>query len=463
MLNALRRRFHGRMQDEGAALITVILVTALVTALTLTISVVATNNLVSAKLAQQAGASVDASDAGVAQAVTYLRKYGVKPVNKCWNTNGTPSAACATDWGRQGSPATVTISGKAGQSYKVWIKPIAPYPANKPGIYRITSTGVAGGPAGRTVTVDVRVSSMPITFGIVAASMDGGGNGGVHHESIFSTGCVTGRSKISFDGIDIAYGVPAAVRTSGQITTENGNGSCSGSFIHNPGAPCNTSYPFDQDSRGAALPTTSPCYNKAASQFPTLPQFNDPADTSRYKFPTTSYMDAATLASLFTAKRPPFTNAELDRIKAVAQADGTYYTSASGFTVPPGPDAVMYFELTGANAGGSVNLNDLAVAPWNRDHDPATCPEQSLLVIIEGGNAKMNSNSKLAAAVYLVSDSPNGNVTKANGTATFTGSVYANNMDLTGTADMWMDQCFIDNPPPTLLTYQTFNYREVDR
>ncbi len=111
---------------------TVMLVMALVSALTLTICVIATNNLVSARLAQQAGAAVNASDAGVAQAVTYLRRKGVSKINACWNSDGTQAAACATSWGKSASPTTVTIGGKAAQSYNVWIKPIAPFPANKP-------------------------------------------------------------------------------------------------------------------------------------------------------------------------------------------------------------------------------------------------------------------------------------------------------------------------------------------
>jgi hypothetical protein len=453
-MKTMLRRLRARCNDDGAALITVLLVTALVTALTLTVATIATNNLVSAKLAQQAGAAVDGSDAGVAQAVSYLPRG--------WRDIACSPTCASNPWGNSSNPATVTIGGKAGQSYKVWIEPVAPYPANKPGVYRIHSTGVAGGPAGRTVTVDARLTPLPFTYGIVAESVDGGGNGGVHHESIFSTGCVTGRSKIAFEGLDLAYGVPAAVRTSGEISTKNGSGSCSGEFIHESGSPCSTDYPYDQDSRGAALPTSSACYNKARTAFGNLPQFNV-AGQYAYNYPTTSYIDEATLAKDFGAKAKPFTDAELDQIKAAAMSAGTYYTSATGFTVPGGPDAVMYFDLTETDPGGEVDLNDLAVSPWNRDHDPATCPARSLLVVIEGGNARMNSNSKLSAAVFLVGPSPYGLVSKANGTATFTGSLYAKNVDLTGTADMWMDQCFIDNTSPALLSVETDNYREVDR
>ncbi|WP_180934145.1 pilus assembly PilX family protein [Nocardioides ungokensis] len=168
-----------RSRDEnGVALLTVIMMLALVSALTLTIAVVATNNLVSARLSQQAGAAVNASDAGISQAVTYMRQKGTRGLS-C-------SPTCASNpWGNSTTPTTVTVNGRAGQSYKVWIEPIAPYPANKPGIYRIHSTGYAGGAAGRTVTVDASISTLPFVFGIVAGSVSGGGN----------AGCTTSRSS----------------------------------------------------------------------------------------------------------------------------------------------------------------------------------------------------------------------------------------------------------------------------
>lgn len=449
--------------ESGVALLTVILMLALVSALTLTIAVVATNNLVSARLSQQAGAAVNASDAGISQAITYLRRKGTSGLS-C-------SPTCASNpWGNSTTPTTVTVSGRAGQSYKVWIEPIAPYPANKPGVYRIHSTGFAGGAAGRTVTVDASIMPLPFVFGIVAGSVSGGGNTAVHHESIFSTGCVSQRDKILFAGLDAAFGIPAAVHSTDVITVKNDSGkTCpTGDSIHSAAAPCNTSFKYDQDKMGAPLTSTTGCYNTARSDpDPTVanqPQYNDSGNKVAYNYPQTSLLDAATMASLYQAKRPPFTQAQLDQLKAAAQSDGTYYTSATGFTVPPGPDAIMYFNLTGAPTNARiVDLNDIAVSPWNRDHDPATCPTQSLLIIIEGGDARLNSNSKLSAAVFLTSDDPYGNVTKANGTATFTGSLYANNVDLTGTSDLWMDQCFINNPPPTLNTVTTYNYREVDR
>jgi hypothetical protein len=85
------------------------------------------------------------------------------------------------------------------------------------------------------------------------------------------------------------------------------------------------------------------------------------------------------------------------------------------------------------------------------------------MIIIEGGDARLNSNSTLAASLFMVSGDPYGNVTKANGTATFTGTISANNLDLSGTSDISLDPCYLANPPPGLTTQRTLNYREVDR
>jgi len=94
--------------------------------------------------------------------------------------------------------------------------------------------------------------------------------------------------------------------------------------------------------------------------------------------------------------------------------------------------------------------------------DPA-CEAKSLVIIVNGGNVKLNSNQQLAASVFVLGNDPYGNVRKANGTATFIGTLYANNIDLTGTADMHMDECFKSNMSPALFDVQTSNYVELDR
>lgn len=437
-------------RDSGIALLTVILMLALVSALTLSLAVLTTNNLASARLSQQAGASLNAADAGVAQAVSYLRENGGRDLD-C-------SPTCTTNpWGNKANPATVTVPGKAGQTFKVWIEPLAPYPANKPGYYRIHSTGTAGGPAGRVTEVDAEVTGMKIPTGVMADSVNGGGDSAVHHESIFSTGCVYKRSKIVFDGLDIAYGIPAAVHTSQIISDDQGSGKyCPGMKkpIHDPKNPpasknCNPAYPYDQDANGGDLTGTT-CYKAYNGTYPTTSLIASDAD----------------LFAKYNISPQVFSQAQLDQLKTVAVSQANYYTSHTGWTAPTEKNSVLYFDLTKTDPGGMVDLNNLSPT-WSRPPDLSatdpSCQAKSLLVIIEGGNARLNSNSTLYASTFLISKDPYGNVTKSNGTSTYIGTLYANNLDLTGTTDMHLDACFLANTSPALTTVRTFNYREVDR
>ena len=455
-------------RDEGVALLTVIILTAFLVVASLSLAFVTITNLASARTSQQAGAAVNAADAGLAQGVTYLRSSGFGTINAC-------SPTCTNEpYGNSSNPKRITINGRSGQFYTVWIEKIAPYPANKAGIYRIHSTGGAGGQASRAVTMDVSITPFQVPIGVMADTVTGGGNAGVHHESILSTGCIYKRSKISFEGIDKAYGVPAAVYSSQVINDDAG----SGQFCPNTRKPlhettsgnagyCNTSFDqsrYDMDLNGGSLVGT-PCYNSARAQFGNLPQFNDPTHIA-YNFPQTSKLaDDNALFSMFNVRKPPFTQSQLDQLRTIAISQDNYWTSASGWSSPDESSAVMYFDLAASNPGGVVDLKDLTgwSRPVNQSTTGAGCDTRSLVIIIEGGNARLNGNQNMFGSLYLVSGSPYGKVLKANGTAFFTGSLYANELDLTGTADLYMDDCFLANRSPALFDVRTFNYRELDR
>lgn len=442
--------YHRTRDDQGAALMTVIMVLVLLGALTLTLAVLTINNLTSAKLSQQGGAALNAADAGVAQAVTYMRENGVKSINDC-------SPACTNPWGNKNNPAIVAVPGKSAQSFKVWIEPLVKYPLYEVGYYRIHSQGIAGGPAGRSTEVDAEVTGFKVPIGIMAESVVGGGDAVVHRESIISTGCVYKRSKILFDGIDLAYGIPAAVHSSQVINDDQGSGKYCPSMskpIHSTTGPlsdryCNPAYRYDRDKNGGPLAGTS-CYRAFSATYPESSHIASEAD----------------LFAKFNIRPGVFTQAQLDQLKTVAISQGNYKTSASGWAAPTQDNAVMFFDLAETNPGGMVDLNDLT-PEWSRLPDliatDAACQERSLLIIIEGGNARINSNSTLFASTFLMSEDPYGNVTKANGSSKYIGTLYSNNLDLTGTSDLHMDECFLANPSPALTTVRTFNYREVDR
>ncbi len=176
--------------------------------------------------------------------------------------------------------------------------------------------------------------------------------------------------------------------------------------------------------------------------------------------------DDASLRQLFGIKSPPVSQARIDQLRAVAMAQGNYWTSASSWTSPDENDAVMFFDLSSQPSGQrTVNLND--VTGFGRagdlDASAAGCPAKSLVIVIEAGNASLNSNQQLFASLILTGTNPYGKVTRANGTADFIGSIYADSINLVGNVDISLDGCFLANLSPSLLDVQMSKYRENDR
>lgn len=457
---AARRMRAGR--DQGSAMIITLAVMALVTALGTTVAALTIDNMQSSLRAQQAGSALNAADAGVAQAMSYLRSSGVRRL--------TCSPTCASNsWGNSSAPAAATLPGKAGEKYTAWIEKVTEYPANDPGLYRIHSTGTAAGTASRSVSVDVTVTSTDIPRGIFARSINGGGSASVTRESVFSTGCVYDRSKIHMvtGELDVAYGIPVGVHSSQFITEANGTGQyCPESdkkLIHKSGS-CSTEYPYDQDRLGGTLTSTG-C---AAAQtgFPAYYAPRDLNGDGQNDVVGSFIRDDATLFKLFKIKRPALSQAQIDQLRTMAQSQGNYWTQDSGWASPDEDDAVMFFDLSrGSDLGGTVDLNKITGydRASNLEATSASCASRSLVIVVDGGNVKLNSNQRMFASLFLTSSAPYGQVFKANGTADFIGTIYADIVNLVGNLDISLDRCFLANQSPSLLDFSAGSYREEDR
>lgn len=463
-----------RRDETGSAMILTLTVMTLVTALATTVAVVTVNNLRSSSQARLAGSAVNSADAGIAQAVAYLRNSGVRGL--------TCSPTCSSNpWGNQANPASVSIAGVAGQRYKVWIEAVAPFPANDPGLYRIHSTGTAAGAAAsRTVTADVQATTTNVPKGVFARTINGGGDASVARESIFSTGCVYNRSKIQMvqGEIDLAYGIPIAVHSSQIITESNGSGQycpTTNKPIHRSGAqnqtarPCNTSYPFDQDRLGGRLVSGDGCYDARMVGTGAWAKYYSiyDLDGNGTVDPGSKLDSDADLFRLFGIRTPVLTQGQVDQMRTLAQSQGNYWTKAQStqWSSPDEDNAVMFFDLAQTDPGGTVDLNDITgfSRAANLSATDVSCPSKSLIIVIEGGNAKLNANQSLFASLFLTSSAPNGQVFKANGTSNFIGTIYADTVNLTGTADLSMDGCFLANVSPALLELTVTKYREDDR
>jgi hypothetical protein len=455
------RRTRGH-DDQGSALIITLMVMALVTALSTTVAALTIDNLQSSLRAQEAGSALNAADAGVSQAVSYLRSSGVRGLS-C-------SPTCATNaWGNKTAPAAATLPGKAGEGYTAWIEKVREYPTSDPGLYRIHATGTAAGTASRTVSVDITVTSTDVPRGVFARSINGGGSASVSRESVFSTGCVYDRSKIHMVAgeLDVAYGIPVGVHSSQLITESNGTGQyCPESdkkLIHKSGS-CSTAYPYDQDRLGGTLTSTG-C---AATQSG-YPAYYGPKnlDADSQNDVVGSFIkDDATLFKLFNIKSPALSQAQIDQLRTMAQSQGNYWTQASGWVSPDEANAVMFFDLSkGTNLGGTIDLNQITGfdRATNLDSTSATCASRSLVIVVDGGNVKINSNQRMFASLFLTSSAPYGQVLKANGTADFIGTIYADTVNLVGNVDISLDKCFLANQSPSLLDFHAGSYREEDR
>ena len=450
-------------RQQGSAIVITMLMIAVLTGLSLTVFALATDNLGNARRDRQATAALANSEAGVGQAIAYVRLNGLGGL-AC-----APNCGAANPWGEAPSvvdgdldPSTVVLPGP-GERYEVWIEPITPLTTSAPGRYRIHSIGTAGtGPGSRRVAVDVEVTRFGYPLAVYADSVQAGGDGAIHTESLFSKGCIFKRGQIQFEGIDLVHGIPAAAHSAQFITESQGAGtSCSATDvknIHKPGQPCSPAYPFDQDKAGGPL-DGSPCFKPGGAAYPT----------------TSLIGTGDELGSTFGFDLAGLTAAQLDLLRTAAKEQGFYFTGTTA--IPPvlqGSGAalthrnpVLFYDLQGSSVGGLVDLNDLSEPAYGRAvpltaTSPA-CTTRNVIVVVVNGDVRLNSNQTLVASVFSMGPAPHGQVRKANGTSELIGTLYARSLDLTGTVDIHLDDCFLQNLPGNLLSVEPKAFREVDR
>lgn len=456
-----------RRGDDGSALVLTMLVLAVMTGLGLTVFTLATDNLDNSRRDRQATSALANAEAGVAQATAYIKNRGTGRL-AC-----APNCGAANPWGEEpgfveavddGHPSTqVTLA--SGETYSVWIETVQQVNvvANTTGLYRIHSVGNSGtGPGARTVEVDVEVAPFKFPLAVFADSVQAGGSGSIQTESLFSTGCIFKRSKITFVGNDPVYGIPAAAHSEQYITDSQAAGSACAATddknIHAPSGstakPCNTNYPYDQDRQGGPLAGTS-CLGDGGA------------------YPQTSKIDS--LAAQYGFQSEGLTAPQLDQLRTAAKGQGFYFTNTTAIpavltgasTSLAHPNPVLFYDLQGGAVGELVDLNDLSESTYGRATSlaatSASCTGRSVIVVVVNGNVKLNSNQTLVGSVFAMGPAPYGEVRKANGTSRLIGTMYAKSLDLTGTADVNLDDCFLQNLPGQLLNVTPTTFREVDR
>jgi hypothetical protein len=444
------RRVVRRGDDAGAAMVTTILVAAVLTALGIVAVDVSLANLKNAGRDRVAGIALDTSESGVAQAIEYL-KSGAYAEIAC-------SPSCTSNaWGNSTSPKLVTLDN--GRQYQVWIQIVQPFapPAYKTARFKIHSIGTAGqGPGSRTVEVTVDAKPFDFPMGIYADQFENAGDASVHTAHMFSKGCIVNRDAIVFgpgtdpqtgvtSTVDPFYGAPPAAHSADYIIEDNQLSQCGANkSIHRLSA-CNTTYPGDQDKSGGSVSAFPACADVVLGG-------------------TSSQFGLAELSATYNYSSRGLSAAQYTALKAKAVSQGNYWTNSTlGSYKPPcvtscssgktpTPNGVLYFKVSSSTTLGNEFSQ---IADFTRSH----CGSRSLIIVVEGGNATLNSNTNLTAAVFV----PDGSL-KYNGGAVLEGTVFAKYIDkFNGTANFHLDQCFINNFPGGLFDVTPVRFREVDR
>lgn len=434
-------------RDDGSAMIITIMVMVLVGAVATAIALVAIRNVQAAGLARSAGIAVDAADAGVSEGVSYLRANGVVAVQKCASpttTDPLDTHFTAYDLGSQQCVQGLNdpnVRAVVGKPYTVLIAARVDYLANVAGTYQIVARGTGPDRARRIVSAGVEASGSGNAQGAFQGNLvASNGTMSVTGQSIFSSTCVYDRSKFTLSGTD-AYGLPAAVHAEGVITDDNGTSTaCSEKkAIHPPACPA--AEPYDQDSRGeqagACIPANSGGYYANGSKL-------NPGD----------------LAKVYGIKYPPLSPEDIERLRAIATAQGNLRTVTNydqAFT-PSGSQAVVFYQMP---ATGTYNVDLSKIQGFS--YDGSVCPDRSLVVVIENANGRWTANAAnpLMASVFVVTAGKQW-YQSGGGIA---GSVYADQLVLGGASVALAGQaqtCANNNPSPATMTFTITSYQELD-
>lgn len=491
-MRILQRLGTRHAPDAGIGVVTVMFVLAVVSALSVTAVTVTINNLSSTMRDRQGLAALATSEAGVSQAIAYLRGGNLGSLTCLEPTAGqAPGPTCqgtAEGWTSASNPKQVRLDGTAGgctatlDCTRVWIGTVKAYDPSCPeqrqtpprrctGSYRIHTTGFSGnGPSARSLAVDVDVAPYPFPIGVFAEAFSGNGTVGIHRMSVFSNGCIKNRQRDDVSGSgfrfewdaangrprrDVVHDQPAAAHTTDIISTSNtvcGDGG-GGERIHKPGGPpCNLQFKYDQTGPGGPLTAGDGCHGAYTR-----------ADGSKY--PTTSTFTQEALQSYGYRPRG-LTDAQYEALRSQAQAQGTYNLAVgsvgSTLTALAATDIaspVLFWDSSSV----SLNLSTIPAA-YKRaiDNDTTACGTRSLTIVVSGpGNSFTFSNGNtspyLVASIFV----PDGTLTGQGGSNTI-GTVFAKVIDLGGGPDFYMDRCFAANPPGGTLNIEVTNWREDD-
>jgi hypothetical protein len=178
-------------------------------------------------------------------------------------------------------------------------------------------------------------------------------------------------------------------------------------------------------------------------------------------------MDVQKLKDQFQYRPGGLTSSELDQLRAIARRQGNYWTTAS-YTPPNAavqPQAVVFFDLQGAEVGKEVDLS-LPVgysrnAPLN--FGAPGCNNKQVIMVVLNGNAKLVCNATYVAQLFVPAAGPANGTLDLGGGANIIGTLYATRINQSGNSNFQLDECFLKNLNGAQFTVTQKNFRELDR
>jgi len=482
--------------ESGVALILVLIAVVVVTVMGATLVIAGTRDLNSSTSVQRATSALGVAEAAVQHAIQTLKTVGPGQTElsklDCNNAQTNATVPCYPDQSADGkgswmNPTDATqppadanqFVGSVGTTdlYRVWIEAIQPIqltgtPPVRIGIYRIVATGSDNRnnqvrPGTRRVEQNVRVRVLDIPFALFAKDgADFGGGPTTRNISVYSTGDILWRNKLSFQGTDLYYGGPTAAHATETIYEGNITGGGNNGPIHPPVANCN--YPHDRDKFG----DTYPVYSSTSSTWSCSPAEKPPYSSS--------FFTETMMKDLGIDPAGP-TDDSYDLMRRLAQASGIYCTFSSSSQVifqdnqtartgcNRGTNAItdkfwVLFAEPAAGFTGAINVS--VKAKWGPQGDPNTVCNGGAydgsfgIIVVRGGNLDYENNTTWWGAAFV----PHGEFkATGNGSAWFVGTVYAKTMNIAGNFRVTLNNCWLNRSVGPFFTVTRLRWHESDR
>jgi len=432
----------GLQNEDGVALITVIILTAVLMVMGAGMYMVAGREQTMSNADYAGGQAFYYAEGGIENVIDIINFRGTETqLTQLWpdqSSDGNGYLMDPNPYNRQDPPNPVEMR-IGNESYTVWVDEVDAngnhctgcglnLASANPAYLLITAEGQsAQGYRKLQQRVMLEASGYPLSFYVNGdATFNGGPT--ISNESIYVRGSFYGREKLTVSGPDLAFGGNAGVFATGSIYAKSNGGSTqiyTSSGGHSSYWASN--YVNDRDNRG----------------------------------PTGNRFTISALENIFSTSG--LSSSQLAFLKQQAKTSGYYNGNPSGNLMiqqgdVPGRsgDMVVFVEYP----SGSPTSNEVDLK-FEWPHAPYT--DGQVLVIVRNGSVKMTGNAigHTQGIIYC----PDGEVrAHGSGNGNFTGFVWGKGATNIGNFNFMMTQEFLDNPPffAWTVTRETA-WTEVDR